>query len=323
MHFASEELSETEVIKTNLERAVASRKHLSTSENEIFRLTHAEGDMLPGLIIDSYKNHLVIQCYSWGMYRLRKFISQCLLELLPDTISIYDKSKESLHSDTIENEHLFGSATDCIAKEHGINYKIDWINGQKTGFFIDQRNNRALLGSYAKGKSLLNTFCYSGGFSLAALQNGATKVASLDSSADAIAILENNLSLNHFEGEHESIVSDTLDYLKNADISQYDIVVLDPPAYSKNRNTRHKAVQAYKRLNAMTIKKMKKGALLFTFSCSQVVDKALFYNTIVAAGIESQRQLKVLHQLHQPECHPININHPEGEYLKGLVLQVE
>ncbi|MFM7668046.1 MAG: class I SAM-dependent rRNA methyltransferase, partial [Bacteroidota bacterium] len=208
------------------------------------------------------------------------------------------------------------------AKERGISFSIDWISGQKTGFFVDQRENRTLLGNYAQGKKILNTFCYSGGFSLSALHAGAKEVHSLDSSKKAIELTDTNIALNKFKGKHKSIVADAMEYLKNIDNS-YDIIVLDPPAFAKHRDKRHQAIQGYKRLNEMAIKAIKPGGIIFTFSCSQVVDKYLFTNTVIAAGINSGRNIRILEQLHQPADHPINAFHPEGEYLKGLVIQVD
>ncbi len=208
-----------------------------------------------------------------------------------------------------------------IAKEDGVKFNIDWINGQKTGFFIDQRENRLLVGKYANGKKILNTFCYSGGFSLLALKNGAELVHSLDSSKKAIQLTDENIALNGFSN-HASIVADAMEYMKELP-EAYDIIVLDPPAFAKHRDKRHKAVQGYKRLNAHAIRQIKPGGIIFTFSCSQVIDKLLFTNTIIAASIEAGRNVRILEQLHQPADHPISAVHPEGEYLKGLVIYVD
>jgi len=217
---------------------------------------------------------------------------------------------------------LFGeSKTPHLASENGIKYSIDWITGQKTGFFIDQRENRKLLGKYANGKKILNTFCYSGGFSLSALIAGAKEVHSLDSSKKAIELTEQNVALNSFTGKHKSILADAMEYMKNLDNS-YDLIVLDPPAFAKHRDKRHQAIQGYKRLNEMAMKAIKPGGIIFTFSCSQVVDKHMFNNTIIAASIASGRNIRILEQLHQPADHPISAFHSEGEYLKGLVIQV-
>jgi 23S rRNA (cytosine1962-C5)-methyltransferase len=206
--------------------------------------------------------------------------------------------------------------------ENGVKYNIDWVHGQKTGFFIDQRENRNLIAKYALGKKVLNTFCYSGGFSLSAIAGGATFAHSLDSSKKAIELTDENVILNEMGSNHKSIVADTMEYIKELP-EEYDIIVLDPPAFAKHRDKRHKAIQGYKRLNAHAIRQIKPGGLIFTFSCSQVVDKFLFNNTIIAAAIESGRKVRIIEQLHQPADHPINAFHPEGEYLKGLVIQVD
>jgi 23S rRNA (cytosine1962-C5)-methyltransferase len=298
--------------------------NLFNPKNTIFRLVHGEGDGLPGLIIDFYNGVAVIQCHSIGMYRSLDLISKALQNVLGENLSaIYSKSSETLPSvQNVKDEYLFGScATPHIAKENGIDFSIDWIYGQKTGFFIDQRENRYVLGRIAEGKKILNTFCYSGGFSLYALYNGAKLTHSLDSSKKAIELTEQNVQLNNFQKHHESIIADAMDYLKSAE-KDYDIIILDPPAFAKHRDKKHKAVQGYKRLNAMAINTIKSGGLIFTFSCSQVIDKNLFSNTIIAAAIETQREVRIIGQLHQPADHPINAFHPEGEYLKGLILEV-
>lgn len=296
--------------------------NLFTKDNSIFRLLHAEGDLCPGLIIDFYDGHVIIQCHSVGMFLQRNLITEAIKKVLGKQVkSVFSKSKETLHNYEAENEFLYQNISSCIAVEHHIKYAIDWVHGQKTGFFIDQRENRSLLGKYAEGKKVLNTFCYSGGFSLAALQNGAALVHSLDSSQKAIDLVEENLKLNQFKGTHQSIVADAMIYMKDLE-EDYDLIVLDPPAFAKRKNARHKAIQGYKRLNALAIKQIKPGGIIFTFSCSQIVDKYLFANTIAAAAIEAGRTVQILEQLHQPADHPIHISHPEGEYLKGLVLKV-
>ena len=259
------------------------------------------------------------------MYNSVEMIAEALKNALPDELTaIYSKSSDTL-PDRIETNdgYLFGTCeTPHIALENGVKFNIDWVNGQKTGFFIDQRENRLLLGKYAKGKTVLNTFCYSGGFSLLAMKNGAKEVHSLDSSKKAIVLTDENVELNNFDVTHKSIVADAMQYMKELDM-EYDIIVLDPPAFAKHRNKRHKAIQGYKRLNAHTIRQIKPGGIIFTFSCSQVVDKFLFTNTVIAAAIEAGRKVRILEQLHQPSDHPINAFHPEGEYLKGLVIQVD
>jgi 23S rRNA (cytosine1962-C5)-methyltransferase len=312
-----------------LTNAFELRKALGLTENlstNIYRLIHAEGDQLPGLIIDFYNGTAVIQSHSAGMHFAKPQIVAALQKIYgKKLLAIYDKSAETLEKQTdlkIENGYLYQTENpELIGTEYDCNYHLDWVEGQKTGFFIDQRENRKLLGELAKDKLVLNTFCYSGGFSVAALKNGAKAVHSVDSSKKAIELTDKNIELNQLTN-HQSFVSDTLTFLKeNKEI--YDIIVLDPPAYAKHRKSMHKAVQGYKRLNEMALKNMKSGGLLFTFSCSQVINRKLFYDTIMAAAISSQRNVRVLYHLSQPADHPVNIFHPEGEYLKGLVLWVE
>jgi len=310
-----------------ISNAVQLRKDLGliSAENTICRLVHGEGDKLPGLIIDFYNGVAVVQCHSIGMFRSVNHIAESLKNALgKELIAIYSKSSDTL-PERIEalDGYVFGSCeTPHIAKEHGVQINIDWIKGQKTGFFIDQRENRYLLGKYSNGKKVLNTFCYSGGFSLSALQNGASLVHSLDSSRKAIDLTNDNIELNGFNDRHDSIVADAMEYMKDLK-EEYDIIVLDPPAFAKHREKRHKAIQGYKRLNAHAIRQIRPGGIIFTFSCSQVVDKFLFNNTIIAAAIEAGRNVRILEQLHQPADHPINAFHPEGEYLKGLVIRVD
>jgi 23S rRNA (cytosine1962-C5)-methyltransferase len=323
--------NENEAIDQNfwnerLRLAVELRKKLGLFRpgNTICRLVHGEGDMLPGLIIDWFNGVAVIQCHSLGMYHSLEAIKNALIHNLGESVkAVYQKSAETLANDSgAKNGYLYGSCeTPHIAEEYGHQFSIDWINGQKTGFFIDQRENRRLLAQYADGKTILNAFCYSGGFSVTALKAGAAHVDSLDSSAKAIVLTEENIKLNKLEKNHSSITADAMQHIKELD-KNYDIIVLDPPAFAKHRDARHKAVQGYKRLNAHAMRYIKPGGILFTFSCSQVVDKALFNNTIIAAAMESGRQVRILEQLHQPADHPINAFHPEGEYLKGLVVEV-
>jgi 23S rRNA (cytosine1962-C5)-methyltransferase len=309
-----------------LKNAIDTRKALNLPNNETncYRLIHGEGDGLPGLIIDIYGTGAVIQCHAPGMYRAVDDIAEALKSVFPELNSIYNKSKDTLHGYEVEDEYLFQNNKELKEeiKEHGVLYDIDWVTGQKTGFFLDQRINRKLLGDFSKGKKVLNTFSYSGGFSLMALQEGASQVDSVDVSKSAIELCDKNVKLNGFSKNHKSYVADVMDFMKDLP-EAYDAIVLDPPAFAKRKNHKHRAVQAYKRLNALAIKQIQKGGIIFTFSCSQAIDLTLFKNTIVAAGIEVGREVRVLHTLHQPADHPISLYHPEGEYLKGLVIKVD
>ena len=295
-------------------------------ETTVYRLVHGEGDGLPGLIIDYYNGTAVIQAHHIGIHLQVQAITEALRAVYGSHLKgVYDKSGETLpKAEAVpSNEWLWGKAETNLVKEYGAVYKIDWEKGQKTGFFIDQRENRNLVASYSKGKKVLNTFCYSGGFSVLALQEGATEVHSVDISQKPIDLTEENVGLNAgFQGKHQSIVADVVKYIREIG-DDFDIIILDPPAFAKSLKARHNAVQAYKRLNAEALRKIKPGGILFTFSCSQVVDKRLFANTITAAALESKRNVRILHQLSQPADHPINCFHPETEYLKGLVLYVD
>ncbi|MBO0951500.1 class I SAM-dependent rRNA methyltransferase [Fibrella forsythiae] len=298
-------------------------------QTNCYRLIHGEGDGCSGLIIDMYDGVAVLQAHSIGMHRQRQPIVEALQRVFGnELVAVYDKSAETLpdqYAAGVQNGYRYGRAeTPRAVRENGHTFLVDWITGQKTGFFLDQRDNRQLLARYAPGKSVLNAFCYSGGFSVYALAAGASAVHSVDVSKKAIDLTNQNVAANPgFAGTHESIVADVMDYLKEPGTLQYDIVVLDPPAYAKSLSARHRAVQGYKRLNVEGLKKVAPGGILFTFSCSQVVDRELFYNTIVAAAIEAGRQVRVLHHLSQPADHPVSLFHPEGGYLKGLVLWVE
>jgi 23S rRNA (cytosine1962-C5)-methyltransferase len=307
------------------------RKNIFTdgfTDTNSYRLVHAEGDQLPGLIIDIYNDTAIVQCHSIGMFKNIENIKVALLQVYENNLkSIYDKSSETLHRDKThesKNNFIYGeTTTPSIILENKLKFYIDWVTGQKTGFFIDQRENRNLLAELCLNKKVLNTFCYSGGFTVYALAAGASKVVSVDSSQKALEMLEQNLLLNELDGsKHETVKADAVEYIKKID-SDFDIIILDPPAFAKNIHARHNAVQAYKRLNTEAIKRIKPGGILFTFSCSQVVDKLLFKNTIVSAAIEAGRNARILYHLQQPKDHPINIFHPEGEYLKGLVIEVD
>ncbi|MEZ4800214.1 MAG: class I SAM-dependent rRNA methyltransferase [Flavobacteriales bacterium] len=316
--------------KNKIQQAFNVRKSLGLVDNgstNIYRLIHAEGDGLPGLIVDIYGSTAVIQSHSSGMHQLRDFIKDAILEVYDGKITtVYDKSAEKLNKNAGEasaDSYLHGSNTDNIGLEHDCKFYIDWEEGQKTGFFIDQRENRRLLGELSHGKKVLNTFCYTGGFSVYALRAGATVVHSLDSSQKALDLTLKNVELNGFgDSNHKVIKADAVDYMKNLE-EDYDIIVLDPPAFAKHLSARHKAVQGYKRINEAAISQIKPGGIIFTFSCSQAVDKQLFTNTVIASAISAGRRVRILYQLHQPADHPISAFHPEGEYLKGLVLMVE
>jgi 23S rRNA (cytosine1962-C5)-methyltransferase len=290
-----------------------------------FRLIHAEGDGLPGLILDVYGRTAVVQCHSVGMHRERQFIAEALMKVGNGVVeAVFDKSRETLppmYAKTMNNGYLIGESEAQEVEENGHRFFVDWELGQKTGFFLDQRDNRQLLGRYVEGKTVLNNFCYSGGFSVYALAAGAKLVHSVDVSQKAVDWTERNLAINGFDANiHRCIAEDVQKYLQDCPV--YEVMVVDPPAFAKNISKRHNAVQGYKRLNVAAIQKTAPGGILFTFSCSQVVDRELFYNTIVAAAIEAGRQVRVMHHLSQPPDHPVSLFHPEGSYLKGLVLYV-
>lgn len=293
-------------------------------KNNAFRLIHGEGDGLPGLIIDVYGDTAVVQAHSIGMFYALEEITKALLQLTTFSIRrVYNKSRDTLpqqYGQSTENGWLGGEPIENqLAKEGGITFEIDFIHGQKTGFFLDQRNNREWLRHYANGKKILNCYCYTGGFSLYALSGEAKEVVSIDSSGIALENLEKNLA--HLDGEynHRSVKEDVLKYLTHSE-ELFDIVIIDPPAFAKSLAKRHTAVQAYKRLNILAMKRVKPGGMLFTFSCSQVVDKPLFHNTVVAAAIESGRNVRWMHDLGQGPDHPTSLFHPEGSYLKGMGL---
>ena len=289
-----------------------------------YRLVHGEGDHLPGLIIDVYGRTAVMQAHSIGMHLCRKQIAAQLAEVMGSRIeNIYYKSETTLPFMEPENGFLYGGSDDNIAIENGLKFYVDWLRGQKTGFFVDQRENRALLERYAKGRRVLNMFCYTGGFSFYAMRGGAELVHSVDSSAKAIELTNRNVALNFPDDQrHQAFCEDAFKFLDTMD-GRYDLVVLDPPAFAKHRGALHNALKGYTRLNQKAMEKMPAGSLLFTFSCSQVVTKDHFRNAVFTAAALARRKVCILHQLHQPADHPVNIYHPEGEYLKGLVLYVE
>ncbi len=298
-----------------------------SSDTTAFRLIHGEGDGLPGLIIDFYEGVAVVQAHSFGMHADRNLISEALQKVLGQKlIAVYYKSKATLPGkvkDSQQDGYLFGmTGVPHVVLEHGNKFFVDWEEGQKTGFFLDQRENRKLLGDFSKGKKVLNTFCYTGGFSVYALKGNAELVHSVDASEKAIELTRKNIELNGFDAnKHECYAIDTFEFLKDKN-DVYDFIILDPPAFAKHRDARHQAMKGYQRLNTEAIKAIKKGGILFTFSCSQVVDRQLFYDTVVSAAIQAGRDVKVLYQLTQSPDHPVSMFHPEGEYLKGLVLYV-
>ena len=319
--------SKSEFWEKRIQNAWDLRTLLPLDKTNTFRLIHGEGDGCPGLIMDLYKDVLVFQAHTIGMHRDRDEIVEAIKKVLGKKIkAIYDKSRETLpteYAQNCTNSFLYGEVVvPYKVQENGISFSINWITGQKTGFFIDQRENRALLAKYAKGKSVLNTFCYSGGFSLYALEAGAASVISLDASAKAIDLVNANIALNKMQDlQHEAIVEETLPYLK-ANEDEFDIIILDPPAFAKSMNAKHKALQGYQKINELALRKIKKNGLLFTYSCSQVITRDLFYNMLVAAGIAVGREIQVIHQMTQSPDHPINLFHPESNYLKGFVLKV-
>ena len=288
-----------------------------------YRLIHGEGDGLPGLIVDVYHGVAIMQAHSAGMHCDRHMIAKAIKQTLPFITAIYYKSQSTLPVKT-DNEYLLGmAAAPHIISEHGNKFLVDWEGGQKTGFFLDQRENRKLLGEMSRGRTVLNTFCYTGGFSIYALKGGASLVHSVDSSEKAIALTRKNIELNGYDADdHASFAEDTFEFLKDKKYI-YDLIILDPPAFAKHKDSRHQAMKGYQRLNAEAMRMIKPHGIIFTFSCSQVVDKQLFYDTVVSAALLAGRQIKVLHHLSQPPDHPVSIYHPEGEYLKGLVLYVE
>jgi len=296
-------------------------------ENNTYRLVHGEGDFLPGLVIDCYGETAVMQAHSVGMHMCREDICRALIEVMGGRIKhVYYKSETTLPYKAElgqENGFIYGKTENDVALENGLKFHVDWLRGQKTGFFVDQRENRSLLEHYAKGKSVLNMFCYTGGFSVYAMRGQAKLVHSVDSSAKAVELTNRNIELN-FPGDtrHEAFCEDAFKYLANHD-DKYDLIVLDPPAFAKHRSALRKALSGYTRLNMNGLQHIKHGGILFTFSCSQVVSKDNFRNAVFAAAVQVGRKVRILHQIHQPADHPINIYHPEGEYLKGLVLYVE
>lgn len=316
--------------QSRLESAFQMRRSIGIVDdphNNTYRLVHGEGDNIPGLVIDIYGNTAVMQAHSVGIHQERMAIAKALVEVAGDRIAnVYYKSETTLpYKAEIgqEDGFIIGGSDDNLAMENGLKFHVDWLKGQKTGFFVDQRENRSLLERFAKGKKVLNMFCYTGGFSFYAMRGGAELVHSVDSSAKAIELTTRNVDMN-FPGDtrHEAFCEDAFKYLDRMG-DRYDLVILDPPAFAKHRGALHNALKGYTRLNTKAFEKIQKGGILFTFSCSQVVTKDNFRNAVFTAAAIAGRKVRILHQLHQPADHPINIFHPEGEYLKGLVLYVE
>ena len=319
-----------EFFENRLKAALELRKalRLARPDNDAYRLVHGEGDFLPGLVVDIYGPTAVIQAHSPGMHFARNIIAEALVSLTETGVrNVYYKSETTLpykaHLDA-QNDYLIGGLETAVATENSLKFNIDWLRGQKTGFFLDQRDNRSLLGSYAEGRRVLNMFCYTGGFSVYALKGGAEKVDSVDSSEKAIMLTDANVELN-FPGtdRHRSYAEDAFKFLDNMKRDAYDLIILDPPAFAKHRSALRNALRGYQRLNAKAFEKIAKGGILFTFSCSQAVSREQFRLAVFSAAAQSRRRIRILHQLTQPADHPVNIYHPEGEYLKGLVLYVE
>ena len=338
----SDVLIDDEFWHSRLSSALKMRQAIGIADNpdnNTYRLVHGEGDNLPGLIIDVYGQTAVMQAHSIGMHLCRKEVARALVDVMESRVShVYYKSETTLPFMTADdmNGFLYGNSDDNIATENGLKFRVDWLKGQKTGFFVDQRENRSLLEKFSKGKRVLNMFCYTGGFSFYAMRGGAELVHSVDSSAKAIELTKQNVELN-FPGDvrHEAYCEDAFKFLEsigtnhNSQLSilnsqlSYNLIILDPPAFAKHRGALHNALKGYTRLNQKAFEKIEKGGILFTFSCSQVVTKDHFRNAVFTAAALAKRKVRILHQLHQPADHPINIYHPEGEYLKGLVLYVE
>ena len=317
--------------KERLEKAFELRKLMNLTDNEhtnCYRLVHSEGDELPGLIIDIYGKTAVVQAQTEGMALNVKTIAEVLMTIEGLNInSVYNKSSEAMQrmgKEAVEDGYLIGENSDDFVLENDSKFFVDWEGGQKTGFFLDQRFNRDLVRQLAKGKNVLNTFCYTGGFSVTALRGGANKVVSVDCSKKAIEACEKNIALNGFSVENNpSVAEDAKLFLQNMKKGEFDLIILDPPAFAKNHKSLHRGLQGYKFINLEAMKKIKEGGLLFTFSCSQAVDKAQFQSIVMAAAIEAGRKAQIIFQLDQPDDHPVNIYHPEGAYLKGLVLKID
>ena len=322
---------DAEFWKKRLSTALDVRKSIGvagTAYNNMYRLVHGEGDNLPGLIIDIYGQNAVMQAHSVGMHVCRMQIAEALKAVMGDDLkAVYYKSETTLPFKASlgqENGFILGESDDNVAIENGLKFHIDWLKGQKTGFFVDQRENRALVERYAHGRKVLNMFCYTGGFSVYAMRGGAELVHSVDSSAKAVDLVNANIELN-FPGDkrHKAFAEDAFRFLDEMKEGAYDLIILDPPAFAKHKDALKNALRGYTKLNAKAFEKIPAGGILFTFSCSQAVNKDQFRMAVFTAAAMAKRKVRILHQLHQPADHPINIYHPEGEYLKGLVLYVE
>lgn len=313
-----------------LNQSLALRRTLGLirPDNSAYRLVHGEGDFLPGLIVDIYGDTAVVQAHSVGIHKDRMIIAEALMELEALKLkNVYYKSETTLvHSANAQqpNSYLIGGDASNVAVENGLKFHIDWLKGQKTGFFVDQRDNRSLLESYSNGRSVLNMFCYTGGFSVYAMRGGAREVVSVDSSSKAVKLTSENIALN-FDDQtrHNAVACDAFEYLDNIEPGRHDLIILDPPAFAKHRGAVRNALRGYQKLNAKGLEKIASGGVLFTFSCSQAISREQFRLAVFSAAAQTGRKVRILHQLSQPADHPVNIYHPEGEYLKGLILYVE
>ena len=322
---------DVEFWEKRLETALDVRKSIGLAgsvNNNMYRLVHGEGDNLPGLIIDIYGENAVMQAHSVGMHVSRMQIAEALKAVMGDSLkAIYYKSETTLPFKASlgqENGFILGESNDNVAIENGLKFHIDWLKGQKTGFFVDQRENRSLLEKYSHGRKVLNMFCYTGGFSVYAMRGGAELVHSVDSSAKAVDLVNANIELNFPDDKrHKAFAEDAFRFLDEMKEGAYDLIILDPPAFAKHKDALKNALRGYTKLNVKAFEKLPAGGILFTFSCSQAVNKDQFRMAVFTAAAMAKRKVRILHQLHQPADHPINIYHPEGEYLKGLVLYVE
>ena len=331
LRFTDETLTD-DFWETRLGACLTLRRNLHLKGTDCYRLVHGEGDGLPGLIIDWYNGTCVLQAHSVGMFLSRSLIVEALKKIYGEELkAVYDKSSGTAPFKAgldLKDGYLFtadgySAADGCVVSENGHKFLVDWENGQKTGFFLDQRENRSLVERYAAGRNVLNLFCYTGGFSVYALSGGALSVDSVDSSSKAIALTDKNIELNGFSDKHKSFCEDAIDFVKAAPKDKYDLIIVDPPAFAKHRGALRNALRAYQRLNAAAINAVAPGGFIFTFSCSQVVDRQAFALAVFSAAAETGRRVRILDRLNQPADHSVNIYHPEGEYLKGLVLYVE